>query len=150
MLDHEPTEGVTFSFGRFPNVFFQPQNAVDVQQRSLGLKQVCEFIQHGVHHFLVVEFVGDVSHNFFQDVLQRDQPTGSTVLVHHNGHVDFLRLEFPKEVVDFFAFWDVHRCPQDGGPVEVVLMQGGQQVFDVKDADDLVGRPFVHGDAAVA
>ena len=103
-----------------------------------------------MHHLFLVEFVGDFAHDFFQHIFQCDESTGPAVLVHHDGHVDLLGLEFAKEVVDFFALRDVHRAAQHRRPIEVVLVKGGQQIFHVEDAHDLVCRSFVNRNATEA
>ena len=109
LFQHEPAEGVAFAFGRFPHFFVELQDAVRVKQRRLRLHQVGEFVQHGVGDVFLVELVGDLTHNFFQDILQSHQPACASILVHYDSEVDFLLLEFPQEVVDFLALWDVHR-----------------------------------------
>ncbi|CAI8293357.1 MAG: Uncharacterised protein [Flavobacteriia bacterium] len=77
------------------------------------------FVQHAVHHLVIVKFIGNIAHDLFDHILQGDQARGSTELVHHNGHVDALVPELLQEIIDLLGLGNVKGFAQQLIPIEI-------------------------------
>ena len=74
-----------------PPRFLHPTpNAVSIEQGGFGFHQKRALVKNRVHHLFVVKFVGDVTHNFFEDIFEGDDSAGASILVHDDGDVNFL------------------------------------------------------------
>ena len=106
-----------------------------------------------------VVLVGDLPDDLLQDVLDRDQPGCTAVLVHHDRDVRARRLHLPQQVVDRLGLRHERRLAHDlgdrrlrrtgfaaGGPADQVLqVHDPEDVVDVLADDRDPGEPAAHG-----
>jgi hypothetical protein len=98
----------------------------------------------------------DLAEDFFDDVFDCHDAGGAAVFVGDDGDVDFLADEFVQQFADGLGFGDEQGGAEDGteaeglaGTLDAVAREPAHQVFDVEDADDVVGGALVDGDAGV-
>src|SRR5687767_8055492 len=101
---------------------------------------------------LDVVLVADLAHDLLHDVLERDEPRGTAVLVDDDGHVVLLLLHLAEQLVDLLRLRDEVRRPEQLAQRwrALAARDAPEDILHVQDADDLVGRPFVDGDPGVA
>src|ERR1051325_5239762 len=161
--DRDPAEGV----GQ------QPGHRLHVLVFQVDAEQLAEFgrgqpgrdpgrtVGEPLHRRLfVVVLVGDLADDLFQDVLDRDQPGGTAVLVDHDGHVATLRLHLAEQLVDRLAVRYVagradYRGDLSGRPALLgrgarVLVAPGHDVLQVGDAHHVVLVLADHGNPGEA
>lgn len=152
-FQQESGQGVGFAFGGFEGLLLavvEVHGAVEVLERDVAFEEEVGGVFLRIGRFFLVEFVRDVAHDLFEDVVHGEDARGAAVFVHHDGHVVFLLLEVHQDVVDLAVLGNEQRSAQERLPGEVRLAQVPQQVLDVEDADDVVRVLVVNGDAGVA
>src|ERR1035437_2997801 len=99
-----------------------------------------------------VVLVLDVAHYLLEQVLDRDHAGRAAVLVEYDGQVDSAALQLVEKVVDRHRLRRKKGRPEKLAEVRLrpARLEKRQQVLRVQDADDLVHRLLVHGNAAVA
>src|SRR5690606_35982203 len=103
--------------------------------------------------FVGVGFVGDLTDDLFQDVLDGDEPGRTSVLVHSDDHVVTGDLHVLQQAVEAFGVGHEigggHQLPDLTGGA--VLGDGRpHEVLEVHHTDDLVHRLTDHGNAGEA
>ena len=85
-------------------------------------------------------FILNLSDDLFEDVFDRDQPTGPTIFVDHDRHVNFASLKVAKKVLDRLGLRYPNGLPEKSIEPEVrrVGPEVGNEVFDVQNALDVV------------
>src|SRR6266852_4373139 len=96
-------------------------------------------------------FVADLAQDHFHQVLHRAQTGGVAVLIHHNHHVRVVLLHLAHEIVYRLALGHYadgsHQFSH--GPSHAFVLFQLEHVADMHEADDLVDRPFIDGDARI-
>src|SRR5688500_9296228 len=62
---------------------------------------------------LAVVLVLDLTHDLFEDILDRHDPGGATILVDDHRHVHAIALKLPEEIVDLLTLRDEGRLDQE-------------------------------------
>src|SRR2546427_12997673 len=110
---------VTCSPSSFATFFFFFNDTATTEIYTLSLHDALP-ICGGVHALDeplgLVELVGDLADQLLQKVLERDEPRGPAVLVHHDRHVELLRLELLQKRVGTLGLGDEVR--REGAPAE--------------------------------
>ena len=139
---------VTLHVGK--GLVVQLQHLVEVGQQSLSFENEGVRVDAHVVLLVLIILVVDLAHDFLQDILQRHNTTGATKLVHHNGNVHLVLLEFAQQVVNLLRLRHEIRRTNQRLPFEVVtLRQVGQQVLDIQNASDIVLRVLIDGNTRV-
>jgi len=136
-VQHEAANGVEFlvreARAEHAVEFVDPGESRD-RERALGILADAFALVH-------VVLVADLTDDFLEHVLDREQPRDAAVLVHHEGHVVVADAELLKQDVEALAFGDEHRGPQALADVELpfpALREVAQQVLGEQDSGDLV------------
>ena len=100
---------------------------------------------------LAIVFVGDLTDDLLQQVLDGDQPRRRSVLVQHDGNVHSPLLHLPQEVRHLLRVGHEVRLAHDlvQGDVRLAGDQVTQQILRIDEALDLVDRVAVDGDPRV-
>ena len=132
MFDHE-SSSVSLPW-RLPGSSFNP-NSVGIEQKFWLPSSTCARRERSASP-LLVKFICDVTHNFFQHIFEGDDAARATVFVNHNGDVDFLIeiLEAGRRFLPSGMY--IGRAARTS--IEVIHVQRRQKIFDVQDANDLV------------
>ena len=104
-----------------------------------------------------VVFVGDVTYDFLEEILQGDNAGGAAVFVNDDSHVDLVDFEVTQEVVRVLGGRDEVGLAEEGLEVETIgrklcAIGGGQildDVFGEKDANDVVDGVVIDRDAGI-
>ena len=104
-----------------------------------------------VARFGQIVFVLNLAHQFFQHILQRDQPRDLAVLVDHNRHVDAFAPEGRKQIVNVLELRDKEGRARQIPEISVFIDRAhAEQVFGIEDAGDVIKRILVERQARVA
>jgi hypothetical protein len=100
---------------------------------------------------LLVELVADLADQLLEEVLEADEPRGTSVFVHHDGEVELLGLELPQQGVGPLGPRHEIGRVKLGAEVEVLRQPAevGQEILGVEDPDDLIDGVLEHGHARV-
>ena len=105
--------------------------------------------------------IGDLAHNLFQDVFERDQPLQNPVLIHHQRKMRAAAQELAHLFIESCRFWykirfhshfsDIKSVKRrlNGSCSHHVLMHGAQEVFGVDHTNDIVLLAAINGQACV-
>src|SRR5580698_5196103 len=105
-----------------------------------------------------VEFVVNFADHLLEDVFERGQAKDASEFVNDHGQAGAAGAEFEQEFADGLGFWDDERVAQDGAQIEFgerlmifgaagAIKEDPDHVFYVDEAEDVVERAFIHGDA---
>ena len=104
---------------------------------------------HNIRHGLVVGFIVDVADDFLQQVLHGHDAAHAAVLIHHNGHVDFLLLHVAEQRVRLHGFrHKVGLADQLAQGAGLVGLGVEQKAAGAQHADDIVHILVIDGEAA--
>jgi len=98
---------------------------------------------------LLVEFVLDLADDFFQHVLDRQQPRGAAELVDDDREVVAVGAEVAQQLVQALGLRHEGGRTQQRAQVQLGRALQLQQIFRQQDADDVVARSFEHREARV-
>ncbi len=133
---------------------FDAEVFFDVDDAHFGVDDPAAGGQGAEKQLLIdVVFVGDLSHEFFEDVFNGDDSFGAAVFVDDDGEVDLLAAKLLEEMGDLFCLRRVEdRFDEafDGGLRRVFVQRVLEDVFVEEDADDVVDGIAIDRDAAVA
>ena len=84
LVDHKARHGVGLVIGQIPI-----SRAVQIADRHSPFDQIAAIVGafKGVGFVDKVKLVGDLAHNLFQDVFQRDQTLQGAVFIHHQSEM---------------------------------------------------------------
>ena len=77
-----------------------PQRPLDLLDREPTVDDDFAVADLLEKHSLLIVFVLDLTHDLFQDVLDRDQSRGAAVLIGHDGDVDAIATQLAEEIVE--------------------------------------------------
>ena len=148
LTQHNAADGVVFVLAEF-----SAEVLVELVHRRHRLHH--EFIALArLDQVVVVKIVlvADLAHDLLQHILDRHQARHLAVFIHHDRHVGAGLAEFPQQHIQALAFRHA------GGGADHFLQRGFvqpvaehqiQQIFRQQDADDVVRRITVDGEAGV-
>ena len=97
---------------------------------------------------LIANFANDL----LKHVLDRDQSSGATVLINHQGHMHLAALKLFEQVAHPFGFWNTNGLAQQRAQTKVG--RGGakptHQIFHIQHSHNMVQTSLVNWNAAVA
>ena len=99
--------------------------------------------------FSDVELVFDLTHNFFQHVLDGDQARNPAKLVDDDGQVVAVAAKLAQQVVQAFALGHKHRRAQQRADVERRRALQLEQVLGHQNTDDVFTLAAVHRETRV-
>ncbi len=99
------------------------------------------------HDFSFLVFVSDLTHDFFDQILDRDQSRHSPILVDHDGHANIVLLHLAQKFAPQLTFgYKIHIFPHErvqGARVRLSVRHL-QNILRVNDSLNVMNRPFEH------
>ena len=96
--------------------------------------------------------IADFTHNFFHEILDRNQSRYAAVFVDHNRHTDILLLHFAEQIAAQLAFrHEIDIAPHDRAQHADVRLAVGhlQHVLRIDDSLNVVNTSFIHRHARI-
>ena len=93
---------ITFHFGKLLIAYFK--NSTEVAQQCLTLKDIGILIQTSKSLLLIIILIVNLTHDFFQDILQGNDTTGTAELIYNDSNMHLVLLEFTEQVVNLLRF----------------------------------------------
>ena len=105
-----------------------------------------------------VEFIVNFADHLLEDIFESGEAEDAAEFVHDHGEAGAAGAEFQEEFADGLGFGDDERVAENGAQIEfgerlVIFSAAGaieedpDHVFYVDEAEDVIERAFVHGDA---
>ena len=99
----------------------------------------------------LIPFIVDLADQLLQHVLHGNNTEGAAVVIHHNGDMYLLALEFGKQPGDLHAAVNIHRLGHQLFQFKVLIEQGGlQNIPGMNHTDDVIHRFAVYGNTGKA